>query len=57
MDCYKESLTDPVYTGEFASVFKGYYQERPVAVKVVQLYSSNRDVILRVGVFIPNSCW
>ena len=50
VDCYKESLTDPVYTGEFASVFKGYYQERPVAVKVVQLYSSNRDVILRVGV-------
>jgi len=33
-------------------VFKGSYQERPVAIKVVQLYSSDREVTLRVGVLV-----
>ena len=58
MDCYKASLGDPVYSGEFANVFKGYYQERSVAVKVAQLYSNDRDVILRVSFFVVlDSCW
>lgn len=30
-------------------MFRGSYQERPVAVKVVQLYSNNREAALRVG--------
>ena len=55
VDRFKDSLGDPVYRGEFASVFKGDYQRRPVAVKAVQLCSSNHKVILRVGVFISDS--
>jgi hypothetical protein len=43
-------LIDRAYCGESTRVFKGNYQERPVAVKVVQLYSSNREETLRVGV-------
>jgi hypothetical protein len=49
-DCYRESMTDPVHYGEFARVFKGSHQERLVAVKVVQLYSDNREATLRVCV-------
>ena len=45
-------MTDPVYCGELANVFQGSYQERPVAVKVVPLYFSNREVTLRVGVSV-----
>ena len=55
MDCFKGSLTDPVYRGEFASVFKKDYKRRPVAVKAVQLCSNNHKAILRVGVFISDS--
>lgn len=51
-DCYRDWMVDPVYCGESTRVFKGSYQERPVAVKVVQLYSSNRDETLRVGVLV-----
>jgi hypothetical protein len=39
----------PVWCGESASVFKGSYHGRTVAVKVLQLYSSNREVTLRVS--------
>ena len=51
-DCYRDWMTDPVYCGEYTRVFKGSYQERPVAVKVVQLYSSNREAALRVGALV-----
>lgn len=58
VECYKESSMDPVYRGEFTSVFKGDYQERPVAIKVVQLYSNNREAILRVGAsVVSDSYW
>ena len=45
-------MTDPVYYGESANVFKGSYRERPAAVKVVQLYSNTREATLRVRVFV-----
>ena len=47
-DCYRKSMTDPVYFRESTSVFKGSYQERPVSVKVMQLYSNSREEALRV---------
>lgn len=57
VDCCEESMTNPVYRGEFASVFKGNYQEHRVAVKVVQLYFTNREVTLRVSASVmSNSC-
>ena len=55
-DCYKESMTDPVYCGEFANVFRGSYRERLVAVKVMKLYSSDREATLRVSVSIMSGC-
>ena len=56
-DCYRESMTDPVYCREFTKVFKGSYQERPVAVKVMQLYYSNPEATLRVCVSVTSdSC-
>jgi len=57
VDRYKGLLTDPVYRGGFASVFKGDYQRRPVAIKVVQLCAINRKAIVRVGVFASDSYW
>ena len=47
-------MTDPVYCGDFASVFKGDYLGHSVAVKVVQLYQNDRDATLRVGIFIKS---
>jgi hypothetical protein len=48
-DCYNDSMTVPVWSGEFSSVFKGNYQSRPVAVKILQVYTSNHEVTLRVS--------
>lgn len=42
----------PVWCGELSSVFKGNYQSRPVAVKVMQLYTSNREATLRVRTLV-----
>lgn len=51
-DCYNESMTDPVYCGEFTSVFKGSYKGCLVAVKVVQLCFDSREATLRVGFLV-----
>ena len=51
-DCYNDSMTVPVWTGELSCVFKGSYQRRPVAVKVFQLYTSNREAIVRVSTLV-----
>jgi len=50
-DCYRKSMTGSVYSRESTSVFKGSYQERPVSVKVMQLYTNNREVTLRVCLY------
>ena len=42
----------PVWCGGFSDVFKGSYQSRPVAVKVLRLYASNQEATLRVGTLV-----
>jgi len=47
--CY-DRLDTPLYCGGFADVWKGEHQGRPVAVKVLRVYStSDFDKIARVG--------
>lgn len=48
-DCHQDCMPVPVWHGEFSSVFKGSYQNRPVAVKVMQLYAINHELTLRVS--------
>ena len=48
VDCYNESTTFPVYDSDTTAVFKGTYLGRPVAVKILQSYVSDRQVTLMV---------
>jgi len=47
--CYNPQHT-PLYRGGYADVWKGKYQDRPVAVKILRVYStSDFEKIMRVG--------
>ena len=47
--CYDQTGT-PLYHGGFAEIWKGQYQGRDVAVKVLKVYqTSNFEKITRVG--------
>ena len=49
IECLQDTSKIPEFGGGFADVFRGIYDEQPVAIKVMRLYvRSDRDLCLSV---------